>query len=275
MGVTNKVIINKHYNDINPVVCGEEDCAPKHSYGPAVRTYWLLHFVMSGKGRFKTCRGTYELKKNDVFIIRPYDVTSYIADADEPWSYRWIGFNCELSMPKSLTLSDVIYAPYLSRTFEECVRANDITQNGRGYESYLCSKIWQIFAALEDREETQVKAAEEYIRSALNIMDGEYMKGITVDGVAARLHLNRSYFSSLFTAVMKMTPSAYLSSLRMNKAAELLYKGGFGVAVTAASVGYSDTFVFSRAFKNYHGVSPSDYAAGIRSKNEKTPSLIN
>jgi AraC-like DNA-binding protein len=63
---------------------------------------------------------------------------------------------------------------------------------------------------------------------------------------------------------MRTSPREYLTSLRMNKAAELLCDG-FGVTVTAASVGYPDVFSFSRAFKNYYGLPPTEYVKTKRS----------
>lgn len=259
MRLKNKIIINRRYSDVNPEVCGKEHCLPLHSYGPAVRSYWLLHFVVSGKGIFKTRRGEYELGKNEMFIIRPNDVTSYCADENDPWAYMWIGFSTQLALPQILSSNDVIYAPYLADIFNECVDMKDISEGCRGYEAYLCSKIWELRARLEEGENSSGETVEGYIRSALNIMDSEYLRGITVEEVAERLHLNRSYFTKLFSKVMMVPPRDYLAALRMNKAAELMCDGGFSVSIAAASVGYPDVFSFSRAFKNYYGLSPTDY----------------
>ena len=44
---------NLHMADINPRICGVEACAPGHSFGPAVREYFLLHYVVRGKGIFR------------------------------------------------------------------------------------------------------------------------------------------------------------------------------------------------------------------------------
>jgi len=125
--MNSKIIINKGYRDINPKVCGYEECVPGHFYGPAVRSYWLLHFVVSGKGRFKTPRGEYFLEKNDIFIIRPSDVTYYEADGDSPWSYIWIGFWAEVKLPSAFHRNDVIYAPSLGDIFQSCVEAKDVS----------------------------------------------------------------------------------------------------------------------------------------------------
>ena len=46
------LLVNRHWHDINPVDCGWEACAPGHSFGPAARFYWLLHYVIQGRGAF-------------------------------------------------------------------------------------------------------------------------------------------------------------------------------------------------------------------------------
>ena len=39
--------------DIYPVQYGEEQCNRNHSFGPCVRSNYLLHYVYSGKGHSK------------------------------------------------------------------------------------------------------------------------------------------------------------------------------------------------------------------------------
>ena len=257
--ITSKIIINKQYKEINPTVCGGEKCESGHFYGPAVRSYWLLHFVVSGKGVFKTARGEYSLGKNDVFVIRPYEVTYYEADAEEPWEYFWIGFTSSISLPAKLTENDTLYAPFLADIFRDMINAEDVSSGGRGFEAFLCAKIWELISRLEGAEEQLSPLADGYVRTAVNIMENEYQSGVTVEAISHRLHLNRSYFYTIFKRGTGRSPREYLVSLRMKKAAEWLRERGLGVSVTALSVGYPDVFSFSRAFKNYYGVSPSDY----------------
>ena len=103
--------------DLNPIIAGNERCLPSHQFGPAVRSYWLLHFVVSGKGVFRTSRGEYSLGKNDIFVIRPYEITYYEADKSEPWEYMWIGFSSSIPLPMKLLENDTFYAPFLYDIF--------------------------------------------------------------------------------------------------------------------------------------------------------------
>ena len=74
------LIEDRGFLDFSPCDAGREDCAPSHKFGPHIRNYYLIHFVISGKGTFSTDRGEYALGKGEAFIIKPGEVTVYQAD---------------------------------------------------------------------------------------------------------------------------------------------------------------------------------------------------
>ena len=78
-------------NDLNLVLFGFEDCAPGHSYGPAIRKCYLMHFVTDGCGKFEINGRDYDLQKGDMFLIPPDVATVYRASFETPWSYIWVG----------------------------------------------------------------------------------------------------------------------------------------------------------------------------------------
>ena len=87
----------------------------------------------------------------------------------------------------------------------------------------------------------------------------EYADGITVAEIAQRLNLNRSYLSTIFKEQTGCAPQTYLTTLRMEKAIELMTKYGMKPSVVALSTGYADIYNFSRMFKRYTGMSPRAY----------------
>ena len=109
------------------------------------------------------------------------------------------------------------------------------------------------------------KEKSDYIDKALSCIHSEYSNGITVQQIADRLNLDRSYFSTLFSKRVGMPPRDYLRSYRLNKAAELMAVHGEKPTTAAASVGYDDLFHFSKSFKRHFGLSPRAYAKKFRS----------
>lgn len=248
--IFSETVINKGYTDINPMQFGYEDCGKGHSYGPALRTHWLLHFVVSGKGYFKIEDREYTLSAGNIFVIPPFVETYYEADSAEPWEYIWVGFTAPPEF--NILHDDILYMPSAARIFEEMKKCSRMTV---GRTEYLCSKIWQLFADILERKEEKI----DYIEKALNIIYSEYMSDISVQTIAGRIGLERTYFSNLFKKEMGMSPKKYLLQHRMEQAADLIKNRGYSISVTALSVGYSDVYIFSKMFKQYYGVAPSKF----------------
>lgn len=88
--------VQKHkFSDLYLCFCGYEACQPLHSYGPAVRPNYVIHYIISGKGTFTIGNRTYRLTAGQGFFLMPNVRTYYEADADDPWTYLWIGFDGE------------------------------------------------------------------------------------------------------------------------------------------------------------------------------------
>lgn len=94
--------------------CGQEDCGPNHSFGPAMRPHYLLHVIFHGKGIYQCSGHTYHLKAGDAFLIRPMDSIYYRADTSDPWSYAWAGFDgsaCKEILKQTVFSDTPIFTP--------------------------------------------------------------------------------------------------------------------------------------------------------------------
>ena len=256
--VHSEIVINCGYAGLNPVQFGREDCAPSHSYGPAVRTHWLLHYVRSGKGIFVREGKTYSVSAEEIFVIPPYLETFYQADREEPWDYIWIGFTAGEALPEIFS-RPVISCPEAGRIFEEMAQCRNYDS---GRSAYLASCLWKLVGLLLESG----KLKTDYVDKALNCIHSEYATGITVREIARRLNLDRSYFSSIFSQRVGGSPRDYLQNFRLNKAAELITLYGEKPSTAALSVGYDDLFHFSKAFKKHFGLPPREYAKAHKTK---------
>ena len=255
--VRSEIVVDCSYHGLNPVQFGAESCAPGHSYGPAVRTHWLLHYVTAGKGRFLRDGAEYTVGPGEMFVIPPYLETYYEADRERPWEYVWIGFTADGELPDFFANS-VISCPEVGAVFDEMRLCREY-ESGRS--AYLSACLWKVVGILLETG----KEKSDYIDKALSCIHSEYSNGITVQQIADRLNLDRSYFSTLFSKRVGMPPRDYLRSYRLNKAAELMAVHGEKPTTAAASVGYDDLFHFSKSFKRHFGLSPRAYAKKFRS----------
>ena len=98
------------------------------------------------------------------------------------------------------------------------------------------------------------------MEAVLDCIHTEFTHPLTVQELARRVNLDRSYLTTIFTQRFGVSPGKYLLAHRMKFAATLLTQNNKNVSVTASSVGYNDIYTFSRAFKQYYGVSPQEYA---------------
>lgn len=81
--------------------------------------------------------------------------------------------------------------------------------------------------------------------------------------LADRLHIDRHYLARLFKAGTGVSPIAYLSRCRVERAAALLLRTDLPIARVGAAVGYPDPAHFARRFKGHFGLSASAYRAAF------------
>ena len=63
-----KFYINQYnHTDLNIYRCGIESCIPGHSWGPAIRDHYIIHYILDGKGIFRLSGVTYQLCKEMAF----------------------------------------------------------------------------------------------------------------------------------------------------------------------------------------------------------------
>ena len=61
-----------------------------------------------------------------------------------------------------------------------------------------------------------------------------------------------------------MGPGDYIIKIRLDKAKEFLINNNYPINVIAKNVGYPDALYFSRLFKKYYNISPTNYRKKFR-----------
>ncbi len=252
-------------SDLIPLSCNRQDCRPSYSYGPAIRDYWVVHFVSKGLGRFTLQDKTYTVREGEFFYIPPDTLAYYEADAEDPWSYAWVGMAGTI-MPKFFERLGISAENPIGKFTPELYElARGIFKSREEKNTDSLSAVGRLYLFLDCFERllatpkiTQ-KQSSEYVELAISIIEGQIHKPISVAGLAEKIGIDRSYLCNIFKKELKCSPQSYILERKMDRAKHFLSSTSENVKYIALSLGYEDQFVFSRAFKSRTGMSPSQW----------------
>ena len=242
--------------------CGMSRTEPFHSFGPAIKPHYLIHFILNGKGRFSIGGKEYLLERGCGFLIPPEELAFYQADEQNPWTYVWVGFYGsmarELISSMGLSATSPVFQSDKEEEFYQAVtdmmEHNELRRNG---QLQLFLSLIAESAHIEEKGEAD--KADNYVRRATEFILSNYCNPIKVTDVADYVCINRSYLYTLFKNAMGISPQQFLTTFRISKAQELLELTSLPIESIALSCGYSDPLVFAKSFKQIKKMSPSAY----------------
>lgn len=256
------------FRDLYVCFCGYAQCEPLHSFGPAMRSNYLLHYIVDGKGVYRNGEQKYELEAGEGFLIEPNTLVSYQADQEDPWSYLWIGFSGkrageyleDLGLNGRQLTFRTQEGSRLKQLVLEMMSCSDGSVTSRYRQQSL---LYAFFAVLSenavDRGRSDPSKENFYMERAVTFIRNRYSSDIRVADIADYLCVDRSYLYKLFKNTLHMSPQEFLTEVRLSRAKELLSKTKLSVEQVALSCGYRDTLVFSKAFKRSVGTAPREY----------------
>ena len=267
MNYTNPLEFNK--SDLIFYHCGKESCTPNHFYGPFIRDHYLIHYILEGQGNFKVDGKTYSLSEGQGFVICPNVITYYEADSINPWHYTWVGFSGCKAKEYLLNAGLNRKYPIFTYTQDTCIEKYieemiHINKLGMGNDLNLLGLLYLFLSKLTQNNSHLCKTTLEtpqnlYIEKALNFIQANYSRNITIGELSTFLSLNRSYLYTLFKKELSISPQQFLIQYRINKACELMKNTNLSISQIARSVGYSDPLVFSKTFKKAKNMSPKNF----------------
>lgn len=154
------------------------------------------------------------------------------------------------------------------------ILSQETTSQDLGSESIMHSLLDILFnlilrrivkASSDVKKSNWSKASQdEKISAALKLMHQHYQHPWSLEKLAQQVGLSRAGFAQKFKSALGDTPLNYLASIRIQQAMRILTEEDHKVDVIASTVGYSDAFSFSKAFKKRTGQSPIEFRKQTR-----------
>ena len=112
---------------------------------------------------------------------------------------------------------------------------------------------------------TPVKTQTQAFNELVAYLTENYEKKHTLDSLSKRFNISPNYICNLFSKHYDSTLTMFLTTIRMGEAARRLKETDEPLKSIAASCGYQDYFYFSRIFKMYFGIPPTEYRESVSS----------
>lgn len=107
----------------------------------------------------------------------------------------------------------------------------------------------------------EVESDDEIVVHAKQYIHNNITNNLKIENIAREINLSASYFAIYFKNKTHINLRDYILNEKMEYARKALLDSDASVTDIAYKTGYRDYRSFSRAFKNIHGVTPSDFQA--------------
>lgn len=260
---------NKNF-EVSLDECGIEQGTPGAGYNYEVVKNAVIHYISKGSGTFKINGKVYHLKKDDGFILLKGMHVEYIPSIDDPWEYYWVGFSGQ-NANEYLQRSSIIdnHVINYSKTSEipniiiDMCNISKVYHHPSSDDILLLSKLHLLLYTISLEFPKPFKCGTNlnhtYIEDAIDFINSNYMKDITVQEIANHVSLSRSYLYKMFIKHLGLSPQSYLINIRMYKSSLLLKETNLSIAEIANKVGYTDPLLFSKIFSKHFSISASKY----------------
>lgn len=269
-------IIQDDFNmDLSTSVVGYEKCSKGKPTIELKKSLFIIHYVLDGKGyiRYKSSNELFECGKGSCFLIPPGETVEYYQDKDDPRTYFWFEFSGSLGHSMIEKIDFKSHKNILQISNDSAIRK--IINKLFNEESYKLSAqsetlrvqslIYSFFSVIINeyhKEEVQLRVhtTEEQVKVILRYINNNYTSpDLTVQKIADEFFFHPSYLTRIFKEYNGISPMKYIIVLRMRQAIEMLKTKSYSVLQIAAALGYKNQFYFSKEFKKFYGVPPTEY----------------
>ncbi|UBV40224.1 AraC family transcriptional regulator [Staphylococcus xylosus] len=256
--------------DANLAECGIEIGVPNVGYNYTVFQKSVLHIVTQGEGTFSYAGETYHLTAGNIFLLERGMEVEYKPSFSNPWTYYWVGMNGKQILNYlsrcSIVDSHVILGQDttdIKNIIQLICKLSQSIESNNSNDILIMQYLYQLVYTLQEKFpknfSVQVDIVNEDIQHAVDFINTNYQKHITVEDVAKSVNITRSHLYKLFKKNLGCSPKEYLTYIRMYHASQLLIHTSTLISDISRQVGYKDPLLFSKNFTKHFEISASEY----------------
>lgn len=229
--------------------------------------YYSCFLLLSGSGRYYTSNGEIiPIAAGDLVQRIPGVCHSTEITPDGNWVEFFISFGrttycylCSLNLLPAGT--PVIHSQYDENTLQQFSRyLHQLKTAGDSELPFISLKAQEIVLSLVNHPSKAFPAGSvrKSIEEACRLLSGDIHTEVSLEGVAAALHMSYESFRKKFREYVGVSPLQYRIEQKM-KHAKLLILSGVSIKEAAQLTGYSDAYSFTKQFTRSVGISPGRF----------------
>jgi AraC-like DNA-binding protein/quercetin dioxygenase-like cupin family protein len=267
------------YEQISLYQIGDLSCKSGYEIGEHKQPCYEISYIVSGKGYYYTNGDKRFVKEGDIYLSLPNQIHNGIADIIDPFRYFYVGFDfCNIEIEHNPFthiegMFDKIRNPvgedkmgvksYFTNIFNEMINFKDYSN----LVIKMCLQqiiilVYRNFFDVWGKAYLPVKRkdnSKQVVYQVVNYIDNNLFEINELPLVALKLGYSYSYLSHVFSKETGLTIQQYYNKMRFEKADEWLKTGNSTITEIANKLQYNSIHSFSKAFRNYSGISPSQY----------------
>jgi AraC-like DNA-binding protein len=241
--------------------------------------------ITKGTAQFVIDNRTYDVKPNDLLLIKPNVIHSG-KSVELPLEFLCIHFDLFISAEKNTTVyehrklyeaipgkpiqyvkADLAFpelviienSSYLNILLKKIIK--ETIEKTAGFSMVLKAMFIEFMVTLSriiggtGRKGT----LSDELQCILDYIEKNYMNKISLSDLSGQVHLEPTYISSLFKKRMGCSITAFITLFRLSVAKKLLLESDIKIDEIAYNVGFYDLHHFSKVFRDYEGLPPSQY----------------
>lgn len=226
--------------------------------------------VLEGSAKVYVDTHSFDIEKGDIVFLSPYILHRYTIPAHSDFKHYCLCFGTDLIFDKdlqsgldrktvhgaSIIKSAESYAGYIEAAFQADA------EKAPGWELRVIGNLSLFFAALTEAGHLSAAAtpsASPVYYQMFDFIANHFGSNITSAQAAKALHMNHSYFCRVFRKNSGYCFENYLCMYRLERAKSLLKNTQMSVSEIALEVGFNSFSYFSKVFKKYNFMTPSQY----------------
>lgn len=232
-----------------------KEAVTSFSHNKMCRNELIFHF--SGKSTVFFNGKQLDDGKDCVRFLPQGEIWEYVVKREKPGECVDIFFDTDVPISDEAFVLKPSQSEYIKKLFKKIFAVWVAKDDGYYFE--CISILYRIFSVLQKKNYIP-KNQFDSIKPAIEYIEKHFLdQKITADTLAACCTISYPYIKKLFSKKYGMSPIKYSIQLKINYASDLLRSELYTVTKTAELCGYNDICFFSRQFKEYIGISPTDF----------------